>query len=494
MKNKLAKLFVFEGYAYMYILTIILCITGMMNGYFLGTIAGTEQTVASFFKLGEIGENYMETVHSIVVASPILGCCLGALLSTFIRRWLGGKKFALILVAFLFIVSAIGSYHPEILTGHLHRVTPEESNWGMFISLMIFRAIGGFAVGVSSVLSPLYMTELVPAEKRGKLVSAFYLFKVLGIMFAFIVNSLLFKYHTEIYLLQDYTTLIDTGWRHMFIAIAFPAILMFAVVFVLPHSPRELILDGKIKEAKNTFLLLYGTTRSQKIMGELQQSFNSSRASLFSYGKKVLILCVGMAFCQQFIGFNTIIYFLPRIVSDLTLTDTLNSIQISTILIMFATLSVVITFIYIDKFGRKPLLIVGTLLILLSFVLLLVFRLSDVNILILNIIPMILYFVGFSISGASTCMVYIYEILPNEIRRSGCSLIQTLSWTFNLIMVIVLPHLYSDNKWIIIIIMTVTTLLAIIITITLLPETKRMTLEEIGEFWSIRENKKKNYQ
>jgi MFS family permease len=161
---------------------------------------------------------------------------------------------------------------------------------------------------------------------------------------------------------------------------------------------------------------------------------------------------------------------------------------------MFATLSVVITFLYIDKFGRKPLLIIGTLLILLSFALLLVFRLLDINSLILNIITMILYFIGFSISGASTCMVYIYEILPNEIRRSGCSLVQTLSWTFNLIMVVVLPHLYSDNKWIIFIIMTATTMLAIIITIKLLPETKRMTLEEIGEFWSVRENKKKNYQ
>ena len=87
MKNILAKLFVFEGYAYLYILTIILCIIGMMNGYFLGTIAGTEQPVASYFKMGEIGSNYMETIHSLVVAAPILGCCLGAYFSTYMPSY-----------------------------------------------------------------------------------------------------------------------------------------------------------------------------------------------------------------------------------------------------------------------------------------------------------------------------------------------------------------------------------------------------------------------
>ena len=490
MKNILAKLFVFEGYAYLYILTIILCIIGMMNGYFVGTIAGTEQPVASYFKMGEIGSNYMETIHSLVVAAPILGCCLGAYFSTYIRRWLGGKKYALILTAFLFIISAIGSYHPEILLGKIHRLSPEESGWGVFISLMFFRIIGGIATGISSVLGPMYMTELVPAEKRGKLVTAFYLFNTLGLMFAFLVNSLLYRYHSIIYQLQDFTTLYDTGWRHMFVAIAFLAILMLAVVFVLPHSPRELILDGKIKEAKNTFLLLYGYERSQKIMGELQQSFNVKRVNLFSYGRRVVLLCVGMAFCQQFIGYNVIICFLPRLMSDLTICETATAVQLSVILILMATLSMIVTFIFIDKLGRKPLMVSGTILILISLILIFVFKTIDGINPKLCYIPMALYFIGYPISGGSTCMVYIYEVLPNEIRRQGSSYVQTLSWIFNLVLILFVPHLYANNGWIIYTILILTTITAIAMVIILLPETKGMTLEQIGKYWSIRENKK----
>lgn len=484
MKGALAKLFEFEGYAYLYILCIILCITGLMDGYFLGTITGTEQSVANFFKLGEIGSSYIESVHSLVVASPILGCCIGALTSTYIRHALGGKKFVLVLVASLFIISAIGSYHPELLLGKVQRIQPEDSGWGMFISLMFFRALGGFATGISSVVSPLYMTELVPAEKRGKLVSLFYLSMMTGIMLSIIINSLLYKFHTDIYIYQDYMTLIDTGWRHMFIAIAFPAILMFAVVFVLPHSPRELILDGKIKEAKNTFLLLYGPTRSQKIMGEMQESFNSSRVKLFSYGHKVVLLCVGIAFCQQFVGYNTAVYFLPRLISELTGTEGIVAMQITVLLSLLSTFSIVITFVYIDKIGRKPLLIIGTVMMLASILLLVLFATTGFTNLLIMILVMSLYFVGYSLSGGSTCMVYIYEILPNSIRRQGCAFVQTLFWFFNLILVIAYPILYIRNQWIIIAITITTILIALLLVKKLLPETKGMTLEQIGLYWS----------
>ena len=436
-----------------------------MDGYFIASIPTTEQFVYSFFTVGDIKEEYTDFLHILVVASPIIGCIIGALLSSVVRRIFGGKKYALMFASFLIFFAAFGSFHPEIVCFKgVDQILPEDSTWAILNSFVLARIVGGIGVGITSVLIPMYLTELSLEKDRGGMVTFFFLSCFIGMFVSSLVDSYIYKSHTLHIVSNVYSTMIDSGWRQIYIFEAIPAILMIAVTFVLPPSPRELMMDGRNNEAQQVMMLLYGPIKTRTMIADIAESLQSSMhmSKRVKDNRKIFKLCTLSAFCQQFIGFNTILYYLPRLIKNYFHVNHFSAMNI-------------------DKVGRKPLLLVGWSLMLIGLIAIAYIVISgkEFNTL-LMLIPLSHYMIGYGISFGSTQSVYILESLPNHIRRRAFTYTQTISWVFTLLSLIIIPPIYLLSKWGTFTITILSTLIYLYVIINMTSETKGLTLEQIN--------------
>lgn len=326
---------------YIWWLTITASLGGFLFGYDTAVISGTLSMVREKFALNATFEGWY-------VSSALVGCILGVLFAGWMSDKYGRKK-VLLLSATLFSISAFGC-----------------SLINSFSTLIIYRFVGGLGVGIASMLSPMYISEISPPKIRGKLVALYQLAITAGILASYLVNAWLLKQASGYGVLNsEIFTLIfkQEVWRAMLGMEALPALLFFLLLMFVPESPRWLIVKGMAGKAKSILLKTAVENEANAEIQEIESSLvveKKSKNLVLEPGIKLaLFLGVSLAVLQQFTGIDAIIYYGPRIMESagFALSDALGSqVVIGAINMSFTLLAIW----QIDRFGRKPLLLFGT--------------------------------------------------------------------------------------------------------------------------------------
>jgi SP family xylose:H+ symportor-like MFS transporter len=411
-----------------------------------------------------------DSIKGFVISSALVGCIIGGSISGFISNSLGRKK-GLFICALAFCVSAIGAWNPD--------------GFNVFCmndaySFVIYRIIGGLGVGLASALSPMYIAEIAPAESRGKLVSFNQFAIIFGMLVIYFVNYFIAKS-------GDAQWLTDTGWRWMFFSGIIPAGLFFVLLFFVPETPRFLVMKQKDDKALEVLKKIVGEDEANKELADIKGTLHEKSSPWLSYGWALIIIGVLLSVFQQFVGINVVLYYAGNIFRNMgadTDSSLLQTIVVGVVNLTFTCVAIV----KVDKFGRKPLMIIGALGMAVSMILLgFTFYFQTVGM--GSLILMLLYTASFAMSWGPVTWVLLSEIFPNSIR-GAMSIAVAAQWLANLIVSWTFPMM-NDNKWLSGLfhqgfaywIYGIMGLLAAFFVWKFLPETKGKTLEEIEKFW-----------
>lgn len=385
---------------------IVAALGGFLFGFDTAVISGVESSIQQLWALDKFA-------HGFTVASALIGTVIGSLVAGKPAERFGRKK-VLQAIGLLYLVTSLG--------------TAVTNTWELFVLL---RFLGGIGVGASSVVGPMYISEISPAEKRGRLVALFQFNVVSGILIAFLSNYLLFG-------------ISDEAWRWMLGVQAIPSFIFFVMVFFVPESPRWLVKNNQPSEAE-AVLVSIGERNPSMALKNIQESLQTLEGSfkerLFNgqYNKPIMYV-VALAMFNQLSGINAIMYYAPRIFEMTGLarnTALLQAISIGVTNMVFTLLAISL----IDKFGRKTLLIIGSVGMVISLGLVTwVFYTRD-----FDGYAVMFYLVGFiaffAFSQGAVIWVFMAEIFPNKVREQGQTLgsfthwimAVVISWTFPII-------------------------------------------------------------
>ena len=439
---------------YLLKITIIGALGGLLFGYDTAVISGAIGFLETKFSLDVNQKGF-------AVSSAIFGCILGVMVSGNLADKVGRKK-ALLLTAVLFSISAIASALAS-----------------SYLFFVMARIIGGIGVGAASMLSPLYISEISPANKRGAMVTLYQLAIVLGINIVFFFNYKVAQYNTEIWN-------VNYGWRYMVGSEVLPALLFFVALLVVPESPRWLLRKGRKEEALEVLTNINGKSQAIKVLKEIDLALKKEKGTfkeLFEPGLRMaMFIGVFLALFSQITGINAIMYYAPEILKSAGFG--VDSALLQTVII--GIVNTIFTFIaikYIDKLGRRSLLlwgVTGIVLCLFSIGLLYQFNLTDGPWLLI----LILGFVGcFAMSLGPIPWVVIAEIYPTKMRGTAMSLAIMVLWIGVVIISQFTPVLLKIGESITFWIFMINALILLIFTLRFIPETKGKTLEEIEQFW-----------
>jgi len=463
---------------YLLKLTIVATLGGLLFGYDTAVISGTVSSLDSFFVqpfgLSEVASN---SLLGFVVSGALIGCIFGGLSGGIISQKLGRKN-GLILAAILFLVSALGSSMPEIF------VKPIGQGDHTFIYVFIvYRIIGGIGVGLASMLSPLYIAEIAPAKSRGKLVSMNQFAIIFGMLVVYFVNYYISKQ-------GDATWLNTVGWRWMFASEMIPAFLFVVLLFFVPDTPRSLVLKGNSEKALEVLKKVNGAIEGQKILEDIKSTVVHSSGKLLSYGIGVLVIGMLISVFQQFVGINVVLYYAPEIFKSMgsgTDTALLQTIIVGAVNLLFTVLAILT----VDKFGRKPLMIIGALgMSIAMFTLGCAFFTEATGA--IALVSMLVYVAGFAMSWGPVTWVLLSEIFPNKIRGKAMAIAVAAQWISNYLVSWTFPMMDKNSYllekfnhgfayWI----YGGMGLLAMLLVWKFVPETKGKTLEEMEELWDV---------
>jgi MFS transporter, SP family, xylose:H+ symportor len=455
---------------------IMLKLFGKQKSRLISAILFVIMATTLFFVLNKpvlLSEKIINSLKGFTISSALIGCIIGGSIGGFISRKIGRKK-GLLTAAILFTISAIGSSIPDKLN-FLAFFGVEN-----IIMFIIYRVVGGIGVGLASMLAPMYIAEIAPSKMRGKLVSWNQFAIIFGMLVVYFVNYFIAKGQTE-------TWLNTIGWRWMFASETIPAMLFMLLLIFVPETPRYLVLSDKPEEARKILSKITGKDRAQKVLGEIQTSLKEKSAPWLSYGGMVIILGILLSVFQQFVGINVVLYYAPEIFRNMGSQTDVSLLQ--TVTVGIINLSFTVVAIYsVDKFGRKPLQIIGALGMAFSmFALGFSFYLEKVGI--GSLIFMLTYTASFAMSWGPVTWVLLSEIFPNNIR-GAMSIAVAAQWIANLIISWTFP-IMNDNSWLNehfnhgfgYWIYGIMGILAALFVWKLLPETKGKTLEQIETIW-----------
>ncbi len=431
---------------YVILISVVAALGGLLFGFDTAVISGTINFIQPYFGLSEAGLGW-------TVSSLLFGCIAGVFLAGKAGYHYGRKK-VLMLAALLFFFSAVGSASAHAL-----------------YFFLIARILGGVAVGVASILSPMYIAELAPAKYRGTLVSLNQLAVVVGILVAFFSNYLL----------------VDTGennWRWMLLVMAAPAVLLFFSLFLVPESPRWLVARGKTGEALRVLLKTSGEEFAPAELKEIEETLKNQEESTFSdllapKIKPLLFIGIILAVFQQITGINTIMYYAPKIFANVGQSN--DSALFQTILIGGTNLIfTLIAIVLIDRLGRKLLIIIGStgMMLMLSGLSALYFTNQTSGVLVLVFI--LGYIAFFAASLGPALWVVAAELFPNRLRSKGMSVAIISLWVACTIVTIVFPVMLEKlSGGITFLIFALICLVNLLYVLKYVPETKGKTLEEL---------------
>ena len=456
--------------AYLFSIVLVAVIGGLLFGYDTAVISGAEKGLQAFFK-GASDFNYTDGLHGFTSSSALIGCIIGAFISGILASSLGRKK-TLFVAGVLFLLSALGSYFPEFL--FFQKGVPTK---GLLIAFNLYRILGGVGVGLASALCPMYIAEVAPASKKGKLVSWNQFAIIFGQLVVYFVNYLIIKSHANDPAVVEWTNQI--GWRVMFLSEAVPAGLFALLILAVPETPRFLVLNYRDEEALTVLSNINGEEKAKEILAEIKETAVEKKENLLSYGLIVVFIGCMLSVFQQIIGINAVLYFAPRIFESMGVSNNMLFTVIMGVINISFTLVAVFT---VEKIGRKPLLITGSLGMALGA---LGVALSNITTLpaFVPVISIMLYSACFMFSWGPICWVYIAELFPNTIRSEATAIAVAFQWIFNFIVSSTFVPMYNWSHFFAYALYGVICLIAAVFVWKLVPETKGKTLEDMTGFW-----------
>ena len=415
------------------LITMVAALGGFLFGFDSGVINGTVTGLEIAFQTEDIGSGFN-------VASMLLGCAVGAFFAGNLADRFG-RRTMLMVSAVLFIISAWGS---GIATS-----SPE---------FIVYRILGGLAVGAASVMAPAYISEIAPARYRGALATVQQIAIIFGLFLSFLSNYLLAKVSgsAENILWFDYET-----WRWMFWMELIPAGIFLISLFFIPKSPRFLVVRQNLDSAAKVLKRLYGKsgeTKLQEIETSLAQ--NDEKPSLSDLYDKVkgrirpiVWVGIGLAALQQFVGINVVFYYGAVLWQAVGFEES-DSLLINVVSGALSIAAVIAALLLVDRLGRKPLLFIGSVGMSISLVLVVIafatgtfaedetLILSD-NMGILALIAANLYVIFFNFSWGPVMWVMLGEMFPNQLRGSGLAVSGLSQWTSNFLITLTFPLILS---------------------------------------------------
>lgn len=454
---------------YIFGITLVATLGGLLFGYDTAVISGAVDSLKMFFHLDEATFGAAaEFYHGATVSSALLGCILGSAVSGMFASSLGRKK-SLLVAAIMFFVSALGAAYPEVLF-----FTKGDGSVPVLIAFNIYRIIGGIGVGLASAICPMYIAEIAPAEIRGKLVSWNQFAIIFGMLVVYFVNYFITLGETQ--------TWIDaTGWRYMFASNAVPAAVFGFLLFLVPETPRYLAFSGQEDKALNILSKINGTIKASQILAEIKETAHEKVEKVLAYGWPVLIIGILLSVFQQVVGINVVLYYAPTIFKGLgfgTHAAMYQTVIMGLINIVF-TLVAIFT---VDRFGRKPLLIIGSIGMAVGmFAIGLLAHLQIIGVSTLVFIA--IYSASFMMSWGPICWVLISEIFPNTIRGKAIAIAVAAQWISNFIVSASFPSLEAFSIPFTYCLYGVMSVLSLVFVWKFVPETKGKTLEEMQHLW-----------
>lgn len=433
---------------------ITVSLAGFLFGFDTVVISGANQPIKELW-------NTSPLFHGTLIMSMALwGTVLGALFGGIPCDKFGRKK-TLFWIGILYLVSALGSaFAPDPYT------------------FSFFRFIGGIGVGASSVAAPIYISEISSPENRGKLVALYQFNIVFGIFIAFISNFLLKGLGGE------------NDWRWMLGVEAIPALAYSLMVLKVPRSPRWLVVkkhddDGALKVLN----LIYEKIKASEKLNEIKEHITTTieNESIFKKKyKKVLWLAFFIAFFNQLSGINFILYYAPEILerSGLATQESLfGSISIGIVNLIFTFVGIRL----IDKFGRRQLMIIGSIGYIVSLTMVGWSFYNDASSTVL-LIFILIFIASHAVGQGTVIWVFISEIFPNKVRAYGQSWGTGTHWVFAAIITLITPMfldkdegIFKENPWPIFIFFSFMMVIQLLWVIFKMPETKGISLEDLQE-------------
>ena len=476
---------------YLVSIVMVAVLGGLLFGYDTAVISGADKGLQAFF-LGASDFRYTDFMHGFTSSSALIGCIIGSALSgLFATRF--GRKRSLVFAGICFFLSAWGSMFPESM------VLPEgKPSFTLLVAFNFYRILGGIGVGMASAICPMYIGEVAPSEIRGMLVSWNQFAIIFGQLVVYFVNFLILGSHTNPVITQiglgfsevvagsDPWT-IATGWRYMFGSEMVPAGLFTILICFVPETPRYLVMVGRDDVALRVLSRINGNTKAATILQDIKNTVQARTERLFSYGFMCVFIGIMLSVFQQAIGINAVLYYAPRIFGDMGMDNPMVQTVVMGVVNILFTLIAVFT---VERFGRKPLLITGSVgMAIGAFGVALTF--GNASLSVVTMLSIMVYSASFMFSWGPICWVYIAEIFPNTIRGAAVSVAVAFQWIFNFIVSFTFVPMFNMHltqgdhfgHWFTYGLYGIICVVAALFVWRIVPETKGKTLEEISMYW-----------
>ncbi|TLZ06300.1 MAG: MFS transporter [Gammaproteobacteria bacterium] len=370
-------------------LTFVATLGGLLFGYDTAVISGAVSAIdANFIEPLNLSETARSSLSGWTVSSALFGCIIGAVIAGWLAKRLG-RKGGLLVAGALFLLSAVGSAYPELGIGPIGGIGPRA-----LTPFIFYRILCGVGVGIASMLSPLYIAEIAPSQIRGRLVS----------------------------------------FNQLSASEAVPAALFAGLLLCVPDTPRWLVMQGRSAQALQILIRLLGHGAAQATVADIEASFRVQTdrvaPSLFAFGSRVVVAGITLSVFQQFVGINAVLYYAPLMFKNMGATT--DTALWQTIIVGLANaLSTIIAILTVDRWGRKPLLIVGALVMavaMLALGFLFQARLVGVG----ALCAVVIYSAGFALSWGPVTWVLLSEMFPNAIKNRALAIAVAAQWIANL--------------------------------------------------------------
>jgi SP family arabinose:H+ symporter-like MFS transporter len=440
------------NFTYLIFLAATASLGGSLLGFDIAIITGAGPFLTEHFRLTDLN-------LGIAFSSLLFGCVLGsAAVGRVTDRY--GRRKILLWVAVAFVLTSLA--------------TGLASSFGMFL---IARFLGGLAVGGASILSPMYVAEISPPAVRGRMGTLYQMSIIIGILMSYTIN----------YTLRNIGS---TNWRWMFITGAIPAIIFFLLLLRAPETPRYLVIAGREREAFDILKRIAGEESARVEISEIRASLSGHRnnwCSLFQPGiRRAVIVSFFLAILVHVSGINTVIDYAPAIFKsagwgvDIAL--------FSTFIVGLTNFAfTLISFWIIDRFGRKPLYIIGSIGMTVALVFLVVISERGQFHGVIVLVLILTYLAFFASCIGPVFWTLVPEIFPNRIRGTAMTIPVLTQWVANAIVVLFFPFAFHQiGKSATFAFLALMCLSQAVFAWFFLPETKNKALEEIEEFWQVK--------
>ena len=471
--------------AYLISIVMVAVLGGLLFGYDTAVISGAEKGLQAFF-MGAEDFTYTDFWHGFTSSSALIGCIIGSALSGVLAsNW--GRKRSLIFAGVMFFISAWGSMCPESL------VLPKgEPNLTLLIVFNLYRVIGGIGVGLASAVCPMYIGEIAPSNIRGMLVSWNQFAIIFGQLVVYFVNFFILGDHiapaiqsvgngmNQILNGGEAAWAIETGWRYMFGSEMVPAGLFALLICFVPETPRYLAMVGQDAKAERILARINGADEAKKILDDIKNTVTEKKEKLLTYGVLCIFVGVMLSVFQQAVGINAVLYYAPRIYDAMGFDNPMVLTVFNGIVNLGFTCVAIFT---VEKLGRKPLLITGSLGMALGAIGVAI-TFGNPNLQLLCMVSIMVYSASFMFSWGPICWVLIAEVFPNTIRGAAVAIAVAFQWIFNwIVSTSFVPMANSLGYWFTYGLYGVICILAAIFVWKLVPETKGKTLEDMTKLW-----------